>query len=375
MLDERVEALAERIAVATRSLEGIDHRRARLETARTKTESLAALAERLSGGVATWASEAGEAHSQALEALSQVEKRMTELRTARAEAGAKLDDARARAQQEDLARSELKVRRRILEAGIREQWGIEPEALVEKFGLQLLSPEDGRADGSLEHLISLDEVGLEARKLRLQRQLSAMGNVNPLAAREAKSLGEREAFLSAQIEDVRSSRRDLLKVVETVDEKIQVLFASAFADIAVQFEQLFGMLFPQGRGKLRLTDPHDMLRSGVEVEAGPTGRNLKRLSLLSGGERALSALAVLFAIFRARPSPFYILDEVEAALDDVNLHRFLELLTQFRDSSQLVVVTHQKRTMEVADVLYGVAIRPDGVSKVISERLTELFSA
>lgn len=175
--------------------------------------------------------------------------------------------------------------------------------------------------------------------------------------------------------DVRESRNDLRRVVASVDERIRELFTAAFDDIAREYSHLFSVLFPAGKGRLRLTDPTGILESGVEVEASPSGKSLRRLSLLSGGERALAALALLFAIFKSRPSPFYILDEVEAALDDVNLQRFLSLLHEFRGSSQLLVVTHQKRTMEIADVLYGVAMRPDGVTKVISERLKDFFPA
>jgi len=203
----------------------------------------------------------------------------------------------------------------------------------------------------------------------LERDLAAMGRVNPLAAMEFESLTEREEFLAAQIADVRTSRRDLLKVVAGVAERIQELFGSAFSDVSREYEHVFSILFPGGVGRLRLTAPADLLETGVEVEARPGGKNLRRLSLLSGGERALAALALAFAIFRARPSPFYVLDEVEAALDDVNLHRFLGLLKEFGGSSQLIVVTHQKRTMELADVLYGVSVRSDGASRVISERL------
>ncbi len=215
----------------------------------------------------------------------------------------------------------------------------------------------------------MDEESLRKRRNRLEQSIAQMGNVNPLAAQEFEALTQREEFLASQIADVRSSRRDLFKVVASVDEQIRELFGSAFADIAGEYEHLFSVLFPGGQGRLRLTEPADLLHTGVEIEARPGGKNVKKLSLLSGGERALSALAVLFAIFRARPSPFYVLDEVEAALDDVNLHRFIELLKEFRRSSQLLVVTHQKRTMESADVLYGVSIRTDGASRVISQKL------
>ena len=181
---------------------------------------------------------------------------------------------------------------------------------------------------------------------------------------------ERHKFLSDQLEDVRATRRDLLTVVKDVDERILEVFASAYEDTAREFEQVFTVLFPGGEGRLVLTDPDDMLTTGIEVEARPPGKKIKRLSLLSGGERSLTAVALLCAIFRARPSPFYIMDEVEAALDDVNLHRFLDLIDEFRREAQLVIVSHQKRTMEAADCLYGVTMQPGGSSRVVSETVT-----
>ena len=171
---------------------------------------------------------------------------------------------------------------------------------------------------------------------------------------------------------MKSSRRELARVIRTVDAEIIVVFESAFADVAANFEALFATLFPGGSGRLTLTEPSDPLNTGIEIEARPSGKNVRRLSLLSGGERSLTALAYLFAVFRARPSPFYLLDEVEAALDDVNLHRFLDLLHEFRNEAQLVVVSHQKRTMEAADVLYGVSLPPGGSSRVVCQRMREL---
>ena len=196
-----------------------------------------------------------------------------------------------------------------------------------------------------------------------------MGPVNPLALEELAALEERDRFLAEQLEDVRNARRELGHVIRAVDEEIVGVFAQAFADVARHFEELFAMLFPGGSGSLSLVEPEDLLSTGVEIEARPAGRNVRRLSLLSGGERSLVALAFLFAVFRSRPSPFYLMDEVEAALDDVNLHRFLDLVDEFRADAQLVIVTHQKRTMEAADVLYGVTMQPEGASKVVSERI------
>ncbi|WP_219419476.1 AAA family ATPase, partial [Pseudonocardia nigra] len=209
----------------------------------------------------------------------------------------------------------------------------------------------------------------ERRLKRAEKDLSLLGRVNPLALEEFAALEERYRFLSTQLEDLKNTRRDLLTVVREVDDKILEVFSTAYADVAREFETVFATLFPGGEGRLVLTDPDDMLTTGVEVEARPPGKKVKRLSLLSGGERSLTAMALLVAIFRARPSPFYILDEIEAALDDVNLRRLISLMEELRETSQLIVITHQKPTMEVADALYGVSMRGDGITQVISQRL------
>ena len=201
-------------------------------------------------------------------------------------------------------------------------------------------------------------------------ELRLLGPINPLALEEFNELQARHTFLEEQLEDVRSTRRELSRVIAAIDAEIQTVFAAAFADVSENFTQLFGLLFPGGVGKLRLTAPDDLLNTGIEVEAKPSGKNVKKLSLLSGGERSLTALAYLFAVFRSRPSPFYVMDEVEAALDDVNLHRFLGLIQEFRKDAQLIVVSHQKRTMEAGDCLLGVSMQPGGSSKVVTERIT-----
>ena len=215
----------------------------------------------------------------------------------------------------------------------------------------------------------------EKRLRTAERALHLLGKVNPLALEEFAAMEERHAFLTEQLEDLKATRRDLLDIVREVDERVKQVFTAAYHDTAAQFEQVFARLFPGGEGRLVLTDPSDMLTTGIEVEARPPGKKVKRLSLLSGGERSLTAVALLVAIFKARPSPFYVMDEVEAALDDTNLGRLLVLLEELRGSSQLIVVTHQKRTMEIADALYGVTMRGDGVSTVISQRLREARSA
>ena len=208
-----------------------------------------------------------------------------------------------------------------------------------------------------------------ARARDLERDLKLMGPINPLALEEHATLSERHTFLEAQLEDVKNSRRELGKVIKAIDAEIIDLFAAAYVDVADNFEKLVTTLFPGGTGRLRLTDPDHPLETGIEVEARPSGKNVRRLSLLSGGERSLTALAFLFAVFRSRPSPFYLMDEVEAALDDMNLHRFLDLIHEFRQEAQLVIVSHQKRTMEAADCLYGVTMQPGGSSRVVSEKL------
>ena len=206
----------------------------------------------------------------------------------------------------------------------------------------------------------------------VERELRRIGPVNPLALEEFEVLKERRDLLTRELEDVNAAKRDILKVVHEVDRKISEILTSAYADVARHFADLFALLFPGGEGRVVLTKPEDVLETGIEIEARPSGKSLKRLSLLSGGERSLAALAFLFAVFRARPSPFYVLDEVEAALDDINLHRFCSLLREFRRDSQILVVTHQKRTMEVADILYGVSLGKDATSRVLAQRISDL---
>ena len=211
----------------------------------------------------------------------------------------------------------------------------------------------------------------EKRLRAAERALQLLGTVNPLALEEFAALEERHRFLTTQLEDLKASRRDLLDIVKEVDERVEQVFTEAFHDTAREFEKVFERLFPGGEGRLVLTDPSDMLATGLDVEARPPGKKVKRLSLLSGGERSLTAVALLVAIFKARPSPFYVMDEVEAALDDTNLGRLITLFEELRETSQLIVITHQKRTMEVADALYGVTMRGDGVTTVISQRIRE----
>ena len=215
----------------------------------------------------------------------------------------------------------------------------------------------------------------ERRAAAAQRQLDQLGKVNPLALEEFAALEERHAFLATQLEDLKKTRRDLLIVVKEVDDRVLEVFASAFEDTAREFEGIFSRLFPGGEGRLILTEPDDMLATGIDFEARPPGKKVKRMSLLSGGERSLTAIAFLLAIFKARPSPFYVLDEVEAALDDTNMQRLLHIFEELRSVSQLLIITHQKRTMEIADALYGISMQGDGVSAVVSQRLRERETA
>jgi chromosome segregation protein len=219
--------------------------------------------------------------------------------------------------------------------------------------------------------VAFDRQEQVKRLKRAERELNQLGRINPLALEEFNAMEERHQFLSEQLEDLRRTRRDLLDIVKEVDERVEQVFTEAWEDVREAFDHVFARLFPGGEGRLVLTDPSDMLSTGVEVEARPPGKKVKRLSLLSGGERSLVAVAFLVSLFKARPSPFYILDEVEAALDDTNLGRLLEIYEELRENSQLLVITHQKRTMEVGDALYGVTMRGDGVSAVISQRLRE----
>ncbi|WP_309130973.1 AAA family ATPase [Brevibacterium sp.] len=274
----------------------------------------------------------------------------------------KLKDA---AQEAELARERHRLRLEEIEHRAEEETGLGLERLVELYGPD--TPVPGFDEGEEERPFVRAEV--EKRQKQSAAALKRIGTVNPLALEEYEALKERHQFLEKQIADIEASRRDLMKLVEEVDRHVEQVFAEAYADTAREFEDIFSRLFPGGEGSLSLTDPDDMLTTGVDVHARPAGKKVKRLSLLSGGERSLVAVAMLVAIFKARPSPFYVMDEVEAALDDLNLSRLLTVFRELQDSSQLIVITHQKRTMEIADALYGVTMHGDGVSKVISQRI------
>ncbi|MGW7417465.1 chromosome segregation protein SMC [Streptomyces sp. NPDC054863] len=274
--------------------------------------------------------------------------------------------------------AEKRLRIEQLETRALEELGVEPASLVTEYGPAQSVPPSLPAEGEElpqdpEHPRNLPRPFVRAEQEKrlkaAERAYQQLGKVNPLALEEFAALEERHQFLSEQLEDLKRTRADLMQVIKEVDERVEQVFTEAYRDTAREFEGVFSRLFPGGEGRLILTDPDNMLTTGVDVEARPPGKKVKRLSLLSGGERSLTAVALLVAIFKARPSPFYVMDEVEAALDDTNLQRLIRIMKELQESSQLIVITHQKRTMEVADALYGVSMQGDGVSKVISQRL------
>ncbi|HEU5427878.1 MAG TPA: chromosome segregation protein SMC, partial [Actinocrinis sp.] len=278
---------------------------------------------------------------------------------------------------DEVARAEKRMRIEQLEARALEEFGVTVEALLDEYGPDKLVPPPAallnadNPDDPRNAPVPFVRAEQEKRLRQAEKDYTALGKVNPLALEEFAALEERYKFLNEQLEDLKKTRTDLLQVVKEVDERVQQVFAEAYADTAREFEGVFSRLFPGGEGRLYLTDPEDMLTTGIEVEARPPGKKVKRLSLLSGGERSLTAVALLVAIFKARPSPFYVMDEVEAALDDTNLQRLIRIFEELRESSQLIVITHQKRTMEVADALYGVSMRGDGITTVISQKLRD----
>ena len=284
------------------------------------------------------------------------------------------------AHRDEVARAQQALRVEQLQDRAIEDLGIDPEVLLAEYGPHQLVPvlaleaADGGAATEPQFVPYL-RADQEKRLRIAERGFSLLGRVNPLALEEFSALEERHQFLTEQLADLKKSRADLLEIIREIDTRVEQVFADAFRDTAEQFEGVFARLFPGGEGRLMLTEPDDMLATGIEVEARPAGKKVKRLSLLSGGERSLTAIALLIAIFKARPSPFYVLDEVEASLDDVNLGRLLEIFTELQHGSQLIIITHQKRTMEIADSLYGVTMRGDGVTTVVSQRMREDVSA
>ncbi len=314
------------------------------ETARSAAEAAVATADETFAGATTAREAAAVAEREAAEREAAINKSWRDASTA-------LDELRRRYEDEDRLRGDIE--RRIAEAErlLREGFQADPEEL-----LATLTDDD-----SVETI--------EKRQDLVQRRLALLGRVNLLATGELESLQERHDFMQRELDDVRKARRDLLEVITQIDRQITEIFTSAYRDVAEHFERLIAELFPGGQGRLVLTDPADPLASGIEIEASPGRKRVRRISLLSGGERSLTAMAFLFAIFTARPSPFYLMDEVEPALDDVNLHRFLKLVDGFAAQSQVLIVTHQKRTMEIAGMLYGISLNSDGTTKVVAQRL------
>ena len=306
---------------------------------------------------------------------SQREGEILSLRTTSRELAIELERLTSSVHKDEIARAEQRLRIEQLETKAVEELGIDVQTLIAEYGPTNDVPtfyENENGEFVPGDLIPYRRDQQEKRLAQAERSLALLGKINPLALEEYSSLEERLRYLAEQLEDLKKTKKDLLDIIKEVDDRVQQIFTQAYEDTAREFELVFARLFPGGDGKLILTNPSDMLTSGVDVEARPPGKRVKRLSLLSGGERSLVAVALLIAIFKARPSPFYVMDEVEAALDDTNLGRLLGVFEELREKSQLIIITHQKRTMEIADALYGVTMRGDGVSEVISQRIREV---
>ncbi|MEV5882921.1 chromosome segregation protein SMC [Streptomyces sp. NPDC052020] len=383
--EERVKALAGRADSLDRAARAEREARARAERRRARLRHEAAVAEAVASGarqllahVEVSLTRAEQERTAAEAAKARCERELAAARTAGRDLKAELDKLTDSVHRGEVLGAEKRLRIEQLETKALEELGVEPAGLVAEYGPDQPVPPSPAADGEQppddpDHPRNRPRPFVRAeqeKRLRAaERAYQQLGKVNPLALEEFAALEERHQFLSEQLEDLKKTRADLLHVVKEVDERVERVFTEAYRDTAREFEGVFGRLFPGGEGRLVLTDPDRMLTTGVDVEARPPGKKVKRLSLLSGGERSLTAVALLVSIFKARPSPFYVMDEVEAALDDTNLRRLIRIMQELRETSQLIVITHQKRTMEVADALYGVSMQGDGVSKVISQRL------
>ena len=350
-LKQRLDETERRLEVDTAARQEAGVRRQRIEQSLLAIGRLSALVEKHRTSAEERLAVLYEARRRQSDEVREINARLDAARRGRQEAEQELEALRERSRRVDVEEAETRMRLESASEMIRRDLEVEPEVAE-------AAPVPVVADGT-----SHDD-----RARALERDIRLMGPINPLALQEFTELQERHTFLEEQLNDVRNSRRELAQVIAAIDEEIQTVFATAFEDVSKNFTDLFQLLFPGGKGKLVLTNPNDMLNTGIEVEATPPGKTFKKLSLLSGGERSLTALAYLFAVFRSRPSPFYVMDEVEAALDDVNLHRFLGLVNEFRRDAQLIIVSHQKRTMEAADCLLGVSMQPGGSSKVVTER-------
>ena len=377
-VEERLRAIAGRAdslaAAAVAERKAATAAQARLEMRAAQAAVARAVAEGARFAVARVQASGAAADAERQHAEQASKERDAELKAARTrirEFSEELDKVVSSAHGVQMAHATRRMQLEQIAARAVEEFAIETDALVAEYGPEVPVPpaEEGQLATPYDRAVQ------EKRAQAAQRMLDQLGKVNPLALEEFAALEERHAFLQTQLEDLRKTRRDLLTVIKEVDDRVLQVFSSAYADTAREFERIFATLFPGGDGRLVLTEPDDMLATGIDFEARPPGKKVKRLSLLSGGERSLTAIAFLVAIFMARPSPFYVLDEVEAALDDTNLGRLLEIFTELRESSQLIIVTHQKRTMEVADSLYGISMRGDGVSNVVSQRLRERETA
>ena len=387
--EERARALHGRADQLVRSAQAEREARARAAERRERLlrEGRAAEAVGIAVGVVLQRLEvsvhrAAEARSAVEAGRAEREQQLLTVRSALRDLAREHDELVSSVHRDEMARTQQRMRIEQLEERALEELGLDGDALLADYGPDQLVPqlaaEPPAAEGdepaeAAETPEPIPYVREEQQK-RLktaERALAMLGRVNPLALEEFAAMEERHKFLTEQLEDLRKTRKDLLDIVREVDSRVEEVFTEAYADVSKAFDATFSRLFPGGEGRLVLTEPGNMLATGVEVEARPPGKKVKRLSLLSGGERSLVAVAFLVALFKARPSPFYILDEVEAALDDTNLGRLLEIYEELRESSQLLVITHQKRTMEVGDALYGVTMRGDGVTTVISQRLRE----
>ncbi|MFH9812682.1 chromosome segregation protein SMC [Streptomyces olivaceus] len=385
--EERVKGLAGRADSLDRAARAEREARARAEQRRARLRHEAAVAEAVAAGarqllahVEVSLTRADAERTVAEAAKARREQELTAARTAGRDLKAELDKLTDSVHRGEVLGAEKRLRIEQLETKALEELGVEPAGLAAEYGPHQPVPPSPPAEGEElpqdpEHPRNLPRPFVrseqEKRLKSAERAYQQLGKVNPLALEEFAALEERHQFLSEQLEDLKKTRADLLQVVKEVDERVEQVFTEAFRDTAREFEGVFSRLFPGGDGRLILTDPDNMLTTGVDVEARPPGKKVKRLSLLSGGERSLTAVAMLVSIFKARPSPFYVMDEVEAALDDTNLQRLIRIMQELQEASQLIVITHQKRTMEVADALYGVSMQGDGVSKVISQRLRQ----
>ncbi|MFF5522146.1 chromosome segregation protein SMC [Streptomyces coeruleorubidus] len=383
--EERVKGLAGRADSLDRAARAEREARARAEQRRARLRHEAAVAEAVGSGarqllahVEVSLARADEERTAAEAAKARREQELARARTEGRDLKAELDKLTDSVHRGEVLGAEKRLRIEQLETKALEELGVEPAGLVAEYGPHQLVPPSPPAEGEElpedpEHPRNRPRPFVRAEQEKrlkaAERAYQQLGKVNPLALEEFAALEERHQFLSEQLEDLKKTRADLLQVVKEVDERVEQVFTEAYRDTAREFEGVFSRLFPGGEGRLILTDPDNMLTTGVDVEARPPGKKVKRLSLLSGGERSLTAVALLVSIFKARPSPFYVMDEVEAALDDTNLQRLIRIMQELQEASQLIVITHQKRTMEVADALYGVSMQGDGVSKVISQRL------